>query len=79
MSPKLPVELLVTIAEFLLGDSCSGTVANLNVTCRIVHQETASALYHTVFLPWNWATWYKINGVLQRPAPPLIPYPEYVK
>jgi hypothetical protein len=45
---KLPVELLVTITEFLLGRLCYRTAANLNVTCKIIHAETSSALYAAV-------------------------------
>lgn len=37
-TPILPVELFVLIEEFLLGDDCFGTAAQLNLTCRTVHQ-----------------------------------------
>lgn len=44
-SPRLPVELLVIVEEFLVGDNSFGTAANLNLTCRLVYQETAPVLY----------------------------------
>lgn len=50
---KLPVELLVTITEFLLGDLCYHTAANLNIACRVVHAETLSALYAAVVWPYE--------------------------
>lgn len=44
----LPVEILVLIAEFLIGDNCFGTAAKLNATCQIVHRETLTVLYATL-------------------------------
>lgn len=78
-SPRLPVEIFVLIAEFLRGDDCLATVANLNVTSRVVHRETASALYDTVYIPWEWLSIRKVNGTTVKPPPPPIPCPEYVK
>jgi hypothetical protein len=49
----LPVELIVRIGEFLAGDLCFGVLASLNITCRIVHEETRSVLYHTMFLRYT--------------------------
>lgn len=43
------MELVVIIAEFLIGDLCFGTVASLNATCQLVHQETMPVLYETTF------------------------------
>jgi hypothetical protein len=45
---KLPLELLVIVTEFLLGDQCYETAANLNITCKNVQVETSSALYAAV-------------------------------
>lgn len=50
---KLPVELLVIIAEILLADTCFGTLANLNLASSLVHQETLSALYETVIWTYD--------------------------
>jgi hypothetical protein len=50
---KLPVEILVVIAEFSLGDDCHGTLANLNIACKVVQAETASALYGS--LVWKYS------------------------
>jgi hypothetical protein len=47
---RVPVELVVIIAEFLLGDSCFASVASLNVTSKLVQAETAAALYATMIL-----------------------------
>jgi hypothetical protein len=49
---KLPVELLVIVTEFLLGEHAYGTAANLNMTCKAVHAETTSALYAVVVMRW---------------------------
>lgn len=38
----------MTITEFLLGDACFGSAANLNVSCRLLNEETQSALYTTM-------------------------------
>lgn len=49
----LPVELIVRIGEFLAGDLCFGVLASLNTTCRTVHEETRSVLYHTMVLRYT--------------------------
>jgi hypothetical protein len=48
--PRLPMELIVTIAEFLIGDFAFGTTANLNLTCHTVREETLAVLYETLCL-----------------------------
>jgi hypothetical protein len=46
----LPVELMIIISEFLLGDSLFGTLANLNATCHAIHEETSPVLNETLVL-----------------------------
>jgi hypothetical protein len=48
--PQLPVELLVIIAEHLIGMFAFGTTANLNVSCHSVYTETLPVLYETFFM-----------------------------
>jgi hypothetical protein len=50
---RIPVELVVLVAEFLLGDGGFGSAASLSVTCKVVREETRSALYET--MEWNYA------------------------
>lgn len=45
---RLPVELVVIVSQFLLGDGRFGSVANLNATCKVIQEETRSALYTTL-------------------------------
>jgi hypothetical protein len=52
-TPRLPVELLVTIAELLAGDGCLDTIARLNIACRRVHEETLSVLYETLSMQYS--------------------------
>lgn len=52
-SMRLPVELVVLVAEFLLGIHGFGSVASLNVTCKVIQEETRSALYET--MEWSHA------------------------
>lgn len=49
----LPIELIVRIGEVLAGDLCFGVLANLNVTCRLVHEESRSVLYDSMFLRYS--------------------------
>lgn len=51
--PQLPVELFGVIGEFLSGDLCFGTLANLNAACRAVQEETLPVLYETLVLRWS--------------------------
>jgi hypothetical protein len=44
------VELIVTIAEFLIGDFAFGTTANLSLACHSVREETLPVLYETLCL-----------------------------
>lgn len=50
---RVPVELLVSIAEILSGDLCFRTLANLNVASRVVHEETLSVLYETLTMQYS--------------------------
>lgn len=54
---RLPVELMVIISEFLLGDGAFGTLASLNTTCHVVHQETAPVLNETLVLDSEKGWW----------------------
>lgn len=53
IAARLPVELIVSIAEILAGDLCFGSIANLNIACRIVHEETLPVLYETLELQYS--------------------------
>jgi hypothetical protein len=44
------MELIVTVAEFLVGDFAFGTAANLSLASHAVHQETLGVLYETLCL-----------------------------
>lgn len=47
-SPKLPLELLVSIACFLAGDNLYGTLLALCMTSKCIREETRPVLYETV-------------------------------
>lgn len=47
--PVLPIEILVIVAEHLIGDHAFSTVANLNKVTRATHRETLPVLYETFF------------------------------
>ncbi|KAJ9092969.1 hypothetical protein QFC20_007237 [Naganishia adeliensis] len=49
---NFPAELLVMVSEFLAGDLCFGTIANLNAASWTVHQETLPVLYETMI--WDY-------------------------
>lgn len=53
---------MVIISEFLLGNSLTGTLASLNATCHVIHQETAPVLNETLVLDVGIEWW---NEVLQ--------------
>jgi hypothetical protein len=48
--PDLPLELIVTVAEFLAGDHAFATLATLHSTNHQLKEETSSILYETLFL-----------------------------
>lgn len=48
--PDLPLELIVTVAEFLAGDHAFASLAALYSTNHQLREETASILYETLFL-----------------------------
>ncbi|KAJ9096120.1 hypothetical protein QFC20_006495 [Naganishia adeliensis] len=47
---RLPIDIIVVIAEHLVGQHAFGTTANLSLACRMVHRETLPVLYETVSL-----------------------------
>jgi hypothetical protein len=53
ITARLPVELIVSIAEILAGDLCFESIANVNITCRIVHEETLPVLFETLQLQYS--------------------------
>lgn len=53
-SPRLPLELLVIIEEFLVGDNLFRTAANLNRTCQVVYEETRPILYAAVVMQYEY-------------------------
>lgn len=75
----LPVELLVVVAEFLTGDLCFGTVANLNATCNIVHQETLPVLFETTFWSYERDAELRLEGIVKDRGEYLPDYRKYVK
>jgi hypothetical protein len=48
--PDLPLELIVTVAEFLAGDHAFSTLAALHATSHQLKEETSSILHETLFL-----------------------------
>jgi hypothetical protein len=58
MAPRqLPTELVVVIAEFLAGDLALGSLAQLNLATRAIHEETLPVLFETVAFEKKW--WLK--------------------
>jgi hypothetical protein len=51
--PELSAEALVWVARHLAGLFAFGTLSNLNVSCRKMHQETLNVLYETVVLRYS--------------------------
>jgi hypothetical protein len=78
-SPCLPVEILVIVADFLTGDLCFGTVANLNATCNIVHQETLPVLFETTFWSYESDAALRLEGIVKGRGEYLPDYRKYVK
>jgi hypothetical protein len=58
-SLSIPVEVLVIVAEYLAGDLCFGTIANLNATSWTVHEETLPVLYETTI--WDYKKDFRSN------------------
>lgn len=52
-SPRLPVELLTVIGEFLVGENSFRTAANLNIACWLVFRETAPVLNAVTVWQYN--------------------------
>jgi hypothetical protein len=48
--PDLPLDVLVTVAEFLAGDHAFGTLAALNRVSHGLRSGTMPVLYETFFL-----------------------------
>jgi hypothetical protein len=44
------MELIVTVAELLVGDFAFGNSANLSLASHAVHEETLGVLYETLCL-----------------------------
>jgi hypothetical protein len=47
--PDLPLDVIVTVAEFLAGDHAFETLAALNQASRTVKQATLAVLFETLF------------------------------
>lgn len=71
---RLPLKLIATIAEFLIGDFAFGTAANLNVTSQAVREETLPVLYETLCLDRMNADVY----LLREESNPGFKYTKYV-
>lgn len=48
--PNLPLDLLITVSEFLAGSHAFGTLAALNRTNHKLRSGTIPVLYETLFL-----------------------------
>jgi hypothetical protein len=48
-SPRLPVELISIICEFVSGDRALATLASVNTSCSLFRSISMSILYETVF------------------------------
>jgi hypothetical protein len=68
----LPAELLEIIAEFLAGEFKLGSLANLNVASRDMHEITSAVLWTTVWLDTFTPRW---NSMLQVVLPDDCEYP----
>jgi hypothetical protein len=49
-APNLPLDLLITVAEFLAGSHAFGTLAALNQVNHDIQSGTTPVLYETLFL-----------------------------
>jgi hypothetical protein len=54
---KLPLDLFPTIAGFLAGSYHFGSLANLNVSCKLVREVTNSVLWETITLDRRSVAW----------------------
>lgn len=48
-SPRLPLELITIICEFVSGSRALATLANVNTSCSLFRSITMPILYETVF------------------------------
>jgi hypothetical protein len=48
--PDLPLDVVVTVGEFLAGDHAFGTLAALHQVSRAIKHGTLAVLYETLFL-----------------------------
>lgn len=64
-----PPELFTVIAEFLAGQFKLGTLASLNVTCRLIREATNTVLWTTVTLDAGTPNWNIPS--LKRRLPPV--------
>jgi hypothetical protein len=70
--PQLPTELVAVIAEFLAGDLALGSLAQLNLTTRAIHQETLPVLFETVTFDKKW--WLKKREIKGWKWIKCVPY-----
>lgn len=47
-SPRLPIELLSLIGEFVAGSNNFASLSKYSLTCRLLHEELQRILYETV-------------------------------
>jgi hypothetical protein len=65
--PSLPLELIVTVAEFLAGDHAFSTLVALHSINRLVRDETSAILYETLFFDNVKKTWAcHVEGTVER-------------
>ncbi|KAJ9113051.1 hypothetical protein QFC22_006147 [Naganishia vaughanmartiniae] len=62
--PRLPMELLITIAGFLAGSNAYGSLANFNLASKAVRTETRPVLNETMMLDskeYGWIQRYELD------------------
>jgi hypothetical protein len=70
----LPPELFEVIAEFLAGEFQLGSLANLNVASRVMHEVTSALLWTTVTLDNVTPQW---NAKLKAYLKPWVDWSQY--
>lgn len=65
-TPRLPIERIVLVAQFLAGSFHYGTLAHLSQTSRKIHQETESVLFETLLWDTEEKSWILHGGRVPR-------------
>lgn len=59
---KLPIELIISISEYLAGSHCYRSLAPLNVVSRAVHEETLPVMFETLIWDTREKWWILDRG-----------------